>query len=496
MSSHNGATASSLRAGLNHPVIDCDGHWREFPPVLIPALRKIGGEHAVAGFQAAAAGSNPVAAGLEAPPAPGGPLDGDGRPASHRRERREPVRSWWVSPWNTLDRATAVFPRLLYERLDELGLDFVVLFPTYGLGFANIADERDRRACCRAYNTYLAEEFAPFADRITPVAPIPMHSPHEAIAELEHAVGELGLKAIMLGSLIRRPRPDGAGMWLDTLGLDSAYDYDPVWGKCQELGVAPAFHSRGYHIGLRMSVSRFVYNHIGHFASAGEAVCKSLFLGGVTRRFPKLRFAFLEGGVGWACNLYSDLISHWKKRNPRALEQLAPSALDHAQFADLARRYGEPRWREQLREPEHLGLRLMVGIDVPEQRDDFAACAIERPEDFRALFAERFFFGCEPDDPTVPWAFNSKANPYRARLGALFSSDISHWDVPDMAGVLPEAYELVEEGLISAGDFKDFVFGNAARFLTAVNPAFFDGTKVETAVRDLLRAAPSAGSAT
>jgi hypothetical protein len=35
----------------------------------------------------------------------------------------------------------------------------------------------------------------------------------------------------------------------------------------------------------------------------------------VTRRFPTLKMEFLEGGVGWACGLYSDLIGHWKKRN-------------------------------------------------------------------------------------------------------------------------------------------------------------------------------------
>jgi hypothetical protein len=40
------------------------------------------------------------------------------------------------------------------------------------------------------------------------------------------------------------------------------------------------------------------YNHIGHFASAGHAVAKALFFGGITRRFPDLNFAFLEGGVG------------------------------------------------------------------------------------------------------------------------------------------------------------------------------------------------------
>ena len=35
-----------------------------------------------------------------------------------------------------------------------------------------------------------------------------------------------------------------------------------------------------------------------------------------------------------------------------------------------------------------------------------------------------------------------------ARLNALFSSDIGHFDVPDMTEVVPEAYELVEHGLL------------------------------------------------
>ena len=38
---------------------------------------------------------------------------------------------------------------------------------------------------------------------------------------------------------------------------------------------------------------------------------RPLILGGVTHRFPQLRFAFLEGGVGWACNLVTDLVGHW-----------------------------------------------------------------------------------------------------------------------------------------------------------------------------------------
>ncbi len=134
------------------------------------------------------------------------------------------------------------------------------------------------------------------------------------------------------------------------LALDSEHDYDPVWAKCQELGIAPTFHSSGSNQGLRLSPSNFVYNHIGHFAAAGHAVSKAIFLGGVTRRFPELRFAFLEGGVGWACQLFGDLLEHWERRSAKALERMDPRKLD-PQAADdpgrevrrLGRGGGAPR---------------------------------------------------------------------------------------------------------------------------------------------------------
>ena len=106
------------------------------------------------------------------------------------------------------------------------------------------------------------------------------------------------------------------------------------------------------------------------------------------------------------------------------------------------------------------------------------------------LFAPRFFFGCEADDPLVTWAFNTKVNPFGAKLSAMFSSDIGHWDVPDMAAVLPEAYELVEDGLLSEADFRDFVFENPVRFYAGNNPNFFEGTRCAEAARQVFRSRP------
>ena len=125
------------------------------------------------------------------------------------------------------DRATVIFPRLLHERMDELGLDFSVIYPTWGLMVGNVGDEEIRRAACRAMNTYSAEVFAPYADRMTPVAVIPNVTPQEAIEELDFAVGELGLKSIVMNGYVARTIPAAGrlgpaaarhGFWLDALG--------------------------------------------------------------------------------------------------------------------------------------------------------------------------------------------------------------------------------------------------------------------------------------
>ena len=78
--------------------------------------------------------------------------------------------------------------------------------------------------------------------------------------------------------------------------------------------MAPRFPRGEHGLGHTRSTSNYMYNHLNTFSVAHESLAKALFLGGVTKRFPELRFAFLEGGVGWACRLFSDIIGHWEKR--------------------------------------------------------------------------------------------------------------------------------------------------------------------------------------
>jgi hypothetical protein len=54
-----------------------------------------------------------------------------------------------------------------------------------------------------------------------------------------------------------------------------------------------------------------------------------------------------------------------------------------------------------------------------------------------------------------------------------------------MREVGEEAHELVDDGVITEEDFRDFVFANPARLWTDMNPDFFKGTVVEGQVAKL-----------
>src|SRR4029453_4550018 len=141
--------ARKLRASLKHPIIDADGHWAEFAPDMRAEFRRIGGDTAGEVFELTRARiRNSLSMSV-----------------AERSRRRIGQEAFWFLPTkNTLDRATAMMPRLLYERLDDLGLDFTVIYPTAGLGYYRLPPDKLRRALCRAYNVFTMDQFRPYGD--------------------------------------------------------------------------------------------------------------------------------------------------------------------------------------------------------------------------------------------------------------------------------------------------------------------------------------------
>ncbi len=465
--------SARVRRALDHPVIDADGHLVEHLPAVLPHLRDhlprrlfdryVSGEFTH--LLSVPAGTN-----------------------AERAPSRAPQAGWWGLPTrNTLDRATSMIPALLHDRMDELGLDVSVLYPTAAFGVAGLADEELRRGLCAGWNEFLAASVGQWRDRLRVAGVIPMHTPAEALEEIEHCHG-LGIDVLGLPHGVIRPvaepRPEpaacmwpGNGYWLDTYGLDSAHDYDPVWERCRGLGLPATFHG-GLALDARhsQSVSSFVWNHIGLHASMMAPLARSLVLGGVTARFPDQPFAFLEAGVAWAASMLADLVEHWERRSPAGLQATDPAELDVGLLEQLFRRYRlDTAGLHRLRQ---------AGGPPPDERDEWRLARVSTAEDVAVRLAGNCYFGCEADDRTVAFAF-SPALPFGTRLKAVLSSDLGHWDTEDIGAVLDHAWDHVREGLLSADQFKEFVFGNPARLYLRANPHFFDGTPVAAHLADL-----------
>ena len=191
---HSEATAAEIRQSLDHPVLDADGHIVEYWPELDRFLREEGIEGGMQAFM------------------PTANFDGSRTWQSLSSEERLRERSyrspWWGFPNDARDLATAVSPHLLYERLDELGIDLAVCYPSLGLQLPAQRDERLRRLGCRAYNRYAAHIFEGLSDRLLPVAVVPLGAAARlgAAVRLGAALRAEGVDTIRGAAAARRQR--------------------------------------------------------------------------------------------------------------------------------------------------------------------------------------------------------------------------------------------------------------------------------------------------
>src|SRR5262249_53515335 len=170
--------AARVHAMLSHPVIDADGHLIEHVPALLQYMLDAG---------IAPGDMHHLVAAIVRPD-----LDTRNFTAADMVDLRIARSTWWALPADAVNLATVTAPKLYRRRLDDFGIDFSVVYPSLGLGFVHVGRDDIRVPACMAYNRYVADAFSEVADRITPAAIVPMHTPEEAIAVLDDAIEVLG----------------------------------------------------------------------------------------------------------------------------------------------------------------------------------------------------------------------------------------------------------------------------------------------------------------
>jgi hypothetical protein len=112
----------AIKDQIDHPVIDADAHWLEPRPVLLEYVDAVGGPGAV----------NSLQRGTEKRRSQNNLAAADNWYDATEQERvanRILRGGFWSFPTETFDYATASLPNLLNERLEELGIDYAVVYP-------------------------------------------------------------------------------------------------------------------------------------------------------------------------------------------------------------------------------------------------------------------------------------------------------------------------------------------------------------------------------
>ena len=170
--------------------------------------------------------------------------------------------------------------------LDAGGIEETVLYPTYGLGFGFVWEPEWAVGLAKAYNSWFYDRYFKINSRLHGMALLPLQSPAEAVEELRRAVTKLGMVGgILPGAGLKRPLGDQF--------------YFPIYQAAQELEVPLAVHAGAAQgMGLDIFERSMEARTLSH--SFGQIIqLTSLMFSGVFDLFPRLRMAFLEGGVAW-----------------------------------------------------------------------------------------------------------------------------------------------------------------------------------------------------
>jgi predicted TIM-barrel fold metal-dependent hydrolase len=275
--------------------------------------------------------------------------------------------------------------------LDADGVDITVMYPTAGLSFGTIREIDFAVALARAYNDWLHQFCQTSPGRLKFVALVPAQDPAVGAHELMRAVTELGAVGAMLPTHVPL-RPDWGHRY-----------YDPIYAQAERLDVGLAFHAT-MHEGLgSLRFNNFINVHtVNHPVEQLMALCGSL-IGGVLERFPRLRLAYLQSGIGWV-----------------------PYIMDR------------------------------LDEEVEKRGEDEAPYLIRTPSEY--ITSGRVFFGVECGEKTIPDAVR-----WGLENTILYSSDYPHWD-GDWPHTVKTARERTD---LSEAVKRKMLYENAVRFYGA-----------------------------
>ncbi|MEA2625358.1 MAG: hypothetical protein QOD06_1403 [Candidatus Binatota bacterium] len=173
------------------------------------------------------------------------------------------------------------------------GIDAEVIFPNKGLTMWATPDPVFSNAMCRVWNDWAWETFGPFNDRLSPMAAIATGDLEGAVAEIRR-VAKMGFRGLTLPC-----KPVWGGHDASHANYNLP-ELDPLWQVVEEVDLPITFHvSTGRDPRASRGNGGAVINYAVHSLAPTMEPVANLCASGVLERFPTLRFATIEAGIGW-----------------------------------------------------------------------------------------------------------------------------------------------------------------------------------------------------
>jgi predicted TIM-barrel fold metal-dependent hydrolase len=177
----------------------------------------------------------------------------------------------------------------------------------------------------RAYNRWLADFCAEAPGRFRGVAYLPTRDVEESIGFLRE-IAKLGFRSINVPAYPQAPDAAKTSAGIKNMSdaqvsaltgdpsSERAYwheEFEPFWAEVCDLDLTVTMHLGG-RITRFGENDHFLPDHLMSKLAMAEPVCVAIY-GGLFERFPKLRWAMIESGVGWMAFAAQYMDHSWGK---------------------------------------------------------------------------------------------------------------------------------------------------------------------------------------
>jgi predicted TIM-barrel fold metal-dependent hydrolase len=272
--------------------------------------------------------------------------------------------------------------------MDANGVLASMMFPTFagfnGVRFAEpaIPDKDLATMAIAAYNDWQIDELAgEHPGRFIPLAIGPVYDSAKLATEIRRVAAK-GCTAISLPET-----PYGVGL----PGFDDRDYWDPVFAACCDEDVVLCLHIGG-SFGLIKLPPGMLIDHLIVLAPQLSAITMAdLLLAGALARFPTLKVALSEGGIGWIPFFLDRLDRHMWNHEWTGLQigppGVTPSELYRSNFLGCF-----------ITDPSALHLRDRIGIDTIAWECDYPHSDSTWPRSPETLWGELHGAGCTAEE--------------------------------------------------------------------------------------------------